>query len=172
MARSADKKVVASNASLLRYLRLALLAANALYLLLRLLWQWSSYSRSDLVWYLSSQTASVAVYRQLAAMAAPAYGAGGEIVSGGEDLLGSGMIVQIMLDLVYIGVFVTVGVIFSDRFWWTYSLIPLYGIYKAATSGLPLLKSLAGMAGGGDAGAMMQNGPGKGKKAAAPARRK
>lgn len=128
---------------------------------------YSSLTRSDVFWWAGVQVVSVAVYRQLESMATPTYGASGEIISGGEDLSASGLI-GYMFDVIYIGeswgclvvflcdsrklntfrsltgLFVTVAVILSNRFWWTYALIPIYAGYKAFTSGMPMLQSLMG----------------------------
>ena len=101
-AKSSDKKLVTSNASTLKTLRLAFLATNALYILLRIIFLYSSFTKSDLIWWAIAQTLSVVVYRQLEGFARPSYGADGEILSGGEDLSAGGMI-GYMLEVIYIG---------------------------------------------------------------------
>ncbi|KAM7252687.1 hypothetical protein ACFE04_008196 [Oxalis oulophora] len=63
-------------------------------------------------------------------MAKPAYTDGGELIDGGFDMTTTG-ICGYLHDIIYITCFVQVASIISDKFWYTYLVIPAYGAYHS-----------------------------------------
>ncbi|CAN6253859.1 unnamed protein product [Urochloa humidicola] len=65
----------------------------------------------------------------LASMAKPVYSDNGELLDGGFDL-STGGVCEYLYDVIYITVFVQLMSIISEKFWWTYLVIPAFAGYK------------------------------------------
>ncbi|CAN6253858.1 unnamed protein product [Urochloa humidicola] len=72
---------------------------------------------------------SNAIYIVLASMAKPVYSDNGELLDGGFDL-STGGVCEYLYDVIYITVFVQLMSIISEKFWWTYLVIPAFAGYK------------------------------------------
>lgn len=64
-------------------------------------------------------------------MANPTYGDDGELLDGGFDM-STGGICGYLHDVIYITSFVQIMSILSGKFWYTYLVIPAFGIYKSS----------------------------------------
>lgn len=64
-------------------------------------------------------------------MAQPIYGDDGELLDGGFDM-STGGICGYMHDVIYITSFVQIMSILSGKFWYTYLVIPGFGVYKSS----------------------------------------
>ncbi|CAN4084349.1 unnamed protein product [Withania somnifera] len=62
-------------------------------------------------------------------MAKPSYGVDGEMFDGGYDM-STGGICGYLHDVIYITCFVQLTSIISDKFWYTYLVIPAFAAYK------------------------------------------
>jgi hypothetical protein len=69
-------------------------------------------------------------YKQLASMAKPAITDDGELIDGGFDM-STGGICGYLHDIIYITCFVQLTSIISDKFWYTYLVIPAFGAYQS-----------------------------------------
>ncbi|XP_039057871.1 transmembrane protein 208-like [Hibiscus syriacus] len=69
-------------------------------------------------------------YQQLAQMAKPSYADDGELLYGGFDM-STGGICACLHDIIYITSFVQLASIISNKFWYTYLVIPAFGAYKS-----------------------------------------
>ncbi|XVE71710.1 hypothetical protein DITRI_Ditri10aG0173700 [Diplodiscus trichospermus] len=63
-------------------------------------------------------------------MAKPSYADDGELLDGGFDM-STGGICGYLHDIIYITSFVQLTSIISDKFWYTYLVIPAFGAYKS-----------------------------------------
>lgn len=85
--------------------------------------------------------------------AKPTYDPDGKIRSGGEDLDAQGL-TEFMWDVLYwTWINVILVIIFGNRAWWLYVIVPAYAIYAAVTTASGLKGMLGGIAGGGGEGA-------------------
>ncbi|PHU11095.1 hypothetical protein BC332_18025 [Capsicum chinense] len=62
-------------------------------------------------------------------MAKPSYGDDGEMFDGGYDM-STGGICGYLHDIIYITCFVQLASIISDKFWYTYLVIPAFAAYQ------------------------------------------
>ncbi|KAL9427009.1 hypothetical protein AB3S75_033735 [Citrus x aurantiifolia] len=70
------------------------------------------------------------IYFVLSAMAKPTYTDDGELIDGGFDM-STGGICGYLHDVIYITSFVQVMSILSEKFWYTYLVIPAFGAYQS-----------------------------------------
>lgn len=64
-------------------------------------------------------------------MAKPAYSDNGELIDGGFDM-STGGVCGYLHDIIYITSFVQIASLISDKFWYTYLVIPAFGAYQAS----------------------------------------
>ncbi|MCO5558395.1 hypothetical protein L7F22_011976 [Adiantum nelumboides] len=62
-------------------------------------------------------------------MAKASYDESGELIDGGFDMSGEGL-VSYLHDVLYITVFVQISSILSDKLWLVYLVIPIFALYK------------------------------------------
>nr|GMC58382.1 transmembrane protein 208 homolog [Ipomoea batatas] len=130
MANQGAKKRKEENARHMRTLLRIILICNAVYLLVRFGIFYSSISWMHWVGLVFTSVAYTLPYQQLAAMAKPSYGDDGELIDGGYDMSTAG-VCGYLHDVIYITCFVQLASILSDKFWYTYLVIPGFALYKS-----------------------------------------
>jgi hypothetical protein len=114
MAGHAAKKAKAREESTGGTWDMVLMAVNLVYILLRVVWQWSSFDRWALAGYLFLLAVSFACKAMLVmAAGAASYG-------------------EYFLDVLVLALVVQVGSIYSDGFWYLLLLVPAFVAYQAA----------------------------------------
>jgi hypothetical protein len=133
------------NTSRLKQTHLITLAMHAVFLLLRFTLRTSlSLKRYSL---LSAPALLIEFY--LEKLARPSYNPDGSLRRAGEDLDAQGL-TEFMWDILYwTWINLTLVIVFGNRAWWLYLVIPAYAIYAAVTTASGLKSSLSGLAGGG-----------------------
>lgn len=133
------------NTSRLKQTHLITLVLHALFLLLRFTLRKSlSLKRYSL---LSAPALLIEFY--LEKLARPSYNPDGSLRRAGEDLDAQGL-TEFMWDILYwTWINLVLVIIFGNRAWWLYLVIPAYAIYAAVTTASGLKSSLSGLAGGG-----------------------
>ncbi|KAL4284198.1 hypothetical protein GQ457_16G005220 [Hibiscus cannabinus] len=129
MANQCAKKRKEENSRHMANLRRLIIACNVIYVLVRMLIFHSSITWKHWVGLLLTSVAYFFPYQQLAQMAKPSY-ADGELLDGGFDM-STGGICGYLHDIIYITSFVQLASIISDKFWYTYLVIPAFGAYKS-----------------------------------------
>ncbi|KAI8344542.1 hypothetical protein BC941DRAFT_408895 [Chlamydoabsidia padenii] len=143
MANASSKKIAASNTKTLTNLQLGLLSVNAVYLLWRIIYHWSSLTKTEGFFYILTTGLTLLFYSILKSSGTPSYTADGTLRSSGDDLNAEGLTAY-MFDIIYITWFVDITTAFiSSKFWYTYLVIPGYALYK----GLPFIMSFLGRGG-------------------------
>ncbi|MCO5570864.1 hypothetical protein L7F22_024593 [Adiantum nelumboides] len=127
MANQAAKKRRDENARHIRFLQRLIIASNAVYIVVRILLFYSSFSWKHWIGFLATSGAYKITYDQLAKMAKASYDESGELIDGGFDM--SGGLVSYLHDVLYITVFVQLSSILSDKFWLVYLVVRLFNIY-------------------------------------------
>ncbi|CAN0838230.1 Transmembrane protein 208 [Linum grandiflorum] len=130
MANQGAKKRKEENSRHMANLRRIIIACNVIYVLVRLLIFHSSFTWKHWIGLVLTSLAYYFPYQQLAAMAKPSYGDDGELFDGGFDMSTTG-ICGYLHDVIYITSFVQIASIMSDKFWYTYLVIPAFGAYKS-----------------------------------------
>ncbi|WCJ30176.1 hypothetical protein M5689_011749 [Euphorbia peplus] len=130
MANQGAKKRKEENLRHMAKIRNLIIACNVVYVLARMLIFYSSFTWKHWVGLVLTSIAYFLPYQQLAAMAKPAYTDDGELLDGGFDM-STGGICGYLHDVIYITSFVQVMSIISDKFWYTYLVIPAYGAYQS-----------------------------------------
>jgi hypothetical protein len=128
MANQGAKRRLETNQKRMHYLQIALLVSFGLFVLVRLLILWS---RSTIWHYVGFSVVAATCwfcYSSIWQMAQPIYD-GDELIDGGSDLSMTGL-VGYYHDWLYISCFVLFTSSLSNLFWWTYTVVPLYGIYQ------------------------------------------
>ncbi|KAK1256945.1 hypothetical protein QJS04_geneDACA017235 [Acorus gramineus] len=126
--QGAKKRKEENKQHMVKLLRLVI-AANVIYVLLRILVFNSSVTWKHWVGLLLTSMAYTIPYQQLSKMASPAYSDDGELIDGGFDM-STGGVCGYLHDVIYITSFVQLMSILSDKFWYTYLVIPAFGVYK------------------------------------------
>ncbi|XP_008807068.1 transmembrane protein 208 homolog [Phoenix dactylifera] len=144
MANQGAKKRKEENRKHMAMLLRVIIASNVIYVLVRMLIFYSTFTWKHWVGLLITSVAYGVSYQQLANMAKPTYSNDGELLDGGYDMT-TGGVCGYLHDVIYITSFVQLTSIISGKFWWTYLVIPAFGAYKV--SGL-----LKGIFGGSEVG--------------------
>ncbi|XP_010548587.1 PREDICTED: transmembrane protein 208-like [Tarenaya hassleriana] len=131
MANQGAKKRKEENARHMAKLRRLIIGCNVVYIIARMLIFHSSVAWKHWIGLLITSLAYAIPYKQLDQMAKPSFTDSGELIDGGFDMT-SGGICGYLHDVVYITMFVQLASIISDKFWYTYLLIPAFGAYKAS----------------------------------------
>ncbi|KAJ7955701.1 Transmembrane protein [Quillaja saponaria] len=130
MANQGAKKRKEENARHMARLRQIIIACNVIYIFVRAMIFNSTFTWKHWVGLILTSLAYVIPYQQLAAMANPTYADDGELLDGGFDM-STGGVCGYLHDVIYITSFVQVMSIISDKFWYTYLVIPAFGAYKS-----------------------------------------
>uniref|UniRef100_A0A2P2JIM4 Transmembrane protein 208 homolog n=2 Tax=Rhizophora mucronata TaxID=61149 RepID=A0A2P2JIM4_RHIMU len=130
MANQGAKKRKEENARHMAMLSRLIFACNVIYFLVRMAIFHSTITWKHWVGLILMSWAYFIPYRQLAAMANPTYADNGELLDGGFDM-STGGICGYLHDVIYITSFVQLMSIISDKFWYTYLVIPAFGAYKS-----------------------------------------
>ncbi|KAL9256879.1 Transmembrane protein 208-like protein [Drosera capensis] len=131
MANQGAKKRKEENARHMSKLLRLIIACNVIYILVRMVILHSSFTWKHWIGLVLTSAAYFLPYQQLANMAKPTFADDGELEDGGFDM-SSGGVCEYLHDLIYITGFVQIASILSDKFWYTYLVIPAFGIYKAS----------------------------------------
>jgi len=103
--------------------------------------------------YLVLSAPALALEYWLDSIARPSYDEAGNLKRAGEDLDARGL-TEFFWDIIYwTWINLTAVVIFGNRAWWLYLVVPVYAIYSAVTTASGLKGMLGGMAGAGGEGA-------------------
>lgn len=129
MANQGAKKRKEENARHMANLRRIIIACNVIYVLVRMLIFYSSFTWKHWIGLLVTSAAYIIPYKQLAQMAKPSY-ADGELLDGGFDM-STGGICGYFHDIIYITSFVQISSIISGKFWYMYLVIPGFAAYKS-----------------------------------------
>ncbi|XP_023536815.1 transmembrane protein 208 homolog [Cucurbita pepo subsp. pepo] len=131
MANQGAKKRKEENARHMANLRRLIIACNTTYILVRMLIFHSSFTWKHWIGLIVTSAAYFIPYNQLSNMANPTYGDEGELLDGGFDM-NTGGICGYLHDMIYITSFVQIMSILSGKFWYTYLVIPAFGVYKSS----------------------------------------
>ncbi|XP_050213626.1 uncharacterized protein LOC126665017 isoform X1 [Mercurialis annua] len=130
MANQGAKKRKEENSRHIKNLRHLIIACNVIYVLVRMLIFHSTFSWGHWLGLVLTSIAYYLPYQQLASMAKPAYADDGELLDGGFDM-STGGICGYLHDIIYITSFVQLTSIISNKFWYTYLVIPAFGLYQS-----------------------------------------
>ncbi|EEF28950.1 transmembrane protein 208 homolog [Ricinus communis] len=130
MANQGAKKRKEENARHMAKLRHLIIACNVIYFLVRILIFHSTFTWKHWMGLVLTSVAYFIPYQQLDAMARPAYADDGELIDGGFDM-STGGICGYLHDIIYITSFVQLMSIISEKFWYTYLVIPAFGAYQS-----------------------------------------
>ncbi|PIA56892.1 hypothetical protein AQUCO_00700919v1 [Aquilegia coerulea] len=129
MANQGAKKRKEENTRHMTKLLRIIIICNVIYVLVRMIIFHSSITWKHFVGLIVTSVAYVVPYKQLASMAKPSYADDGELLDGGFDM-GTGGVCGYLHDVIYITCFVQLMSILSGKFWYTYLLIPAFGLYQ------------------------------------------
>lgn len=130
MANQGAKKRKEENARHMEKLRRLIIACNVIYFVVRMIIFHSTFTWKHWVGLVLTSVAYAIPYQQLSAMAKPTYTDDGELIDGGFDM-STGGICGYLHDVIYITSFVQVMSILSEKFWYTYLVIPAFGAYQS-----------------------------------------
>lgn len=130
MANQGAKKRKEENARHMEKLRRLIIACNVIYFVVRMIIFHSTFTWKHWVGLVLTSVAYAIPYQQLSAMAKPTYTDDGELIDGGFDM-STGGICGYLHDVIYITSFVQVISILSEKFWYTYLVIPAFGAYQS-----------------------------------------
>jgi len=129
MANQAAKKQKQKNDKTIRNTQIGYAISFGLYILLRIIYQWDSFS----IWFMMGFSligfTSWFCYTSILAMAKCSFDSNGELTYGGSDLAMSGLC-EYYFDITYINWFVLIGTLYSNWFWFAWLLIPSFAFYK------------------------------------------
>ncbi|KAL7093217.1 hypothetical protein ACP275_11G029500 [Erythranthe tilingii] len=129
MANQGAKKRREENARHMKTLLRVIIASNAVYLVIRMVVFYSSFTWKHWAGLILTSLAYVIPYQQLAAMAQPSYSGDGDLLDGGFDMSTGGMC-GYLHDVIYITCFVQLSSIISEKFWYIYLVIPGFAAYQ------------------------------------------
>ncbi|KAL2603171.1 hypothetical protein R1flu_025951 [Riccia fluitans] len=132
MANAGAKKRREENLKHMRFLQILVLAANGVYILGRVVIFSSSVTWKHYVGMMLTSGAYQLSYNWIKDLSLPTYDDKGDLTDGGYDLKTPGLC-SYLHDLLYITAFVQFGSLISDKVWYTYLLIPAFGLYKLWT---------------------------------------
>lgn len=130
MANQGAKKRKEENVRHMEKLHRLIFACNVIYVVVRMVIFHSTFTWKHWVGLILTSVAYAIPYQQLSAMAKPTYTDDGELIDGGFDM-STGGICGYLHDVIYITSFVQVMSILSDKFWYTYLVIPAFGAYQS-----------------------------------------
>ncbi|KAK3133403.1 hypothetical protein QOZ80_6AG0536140 [Eleusine coracana subsp. coracana] len=129
MAKQGAKKMKDENKKHMGFLLRLILASNVIYIIVRMVVLHSSFTWTHWIGLMVTSAAYFFPYKQLASMSQPVYSDNGELLDGGFDLKNGG-ICEYLHDVIYITLFVQLASVISEKFWWTYLVIPVFAGYK------------------------------------------
>ncbi|KAG8071763.1 hypothetical protein GUJ93_ZPchr0006g45144 [Zizania palustris] len=129
MAKQGLKKTRDANKKQMDLLLRLIIGANVIYIVVRMAIMHSSFTWKHWIGLMVTSAAYFLPYKQLASMTETNYSDEGELINAGYDL-NTGGISEYLQDVIFITLFVQLMSIISDKFWWTYIVIPAYGVYK------------------------------------------
>ncbi|XP_057534690.1 uncharacterized protein LOC130813027 [Amaranthus tricolor] len=131
MANQGAKKRKEENARHMSKLLRIIIGCNVAYILVRMIFYHSSFTWKHWIGLILTSLAYAIPYKQLASMAKPSYADDGELIDGGFDM-STGGVCGYLHDIIYITSFVQIASLISDKFWYTYLVIPGFAAYKAS----------------------------------------
>ncbi|CAO2840584.1 unnamed protein product [Amaranthus hypochondriacus] len=131
MANQGAKKRKEENARHMSKLLRIIIGCNVAYILVRMIFYHSSFTWKHWIGLILTSLAYAIPYKQLANMAKPSYADDGELIDGGFDM-STGGVCGYLHDIIYITSFVQIASLISDKFWYTYLVIPGFAAYKAS----------------------------------------
>jgi hypothetical protein len=130
MAGQAAKKTAERNAHIVASHTIAYLVSLGLYILFKLIYQWSSYSKLDGFWFLLLNSTTIFLYKQMA--------------SSGMDLGQEGGLLSFYYDVLYLSWFTMAAVSISSKVYWVLLLIPIFALIKLKSLVSSLYEMLSG----------------------------
>ncbi|KIX03710.1 uncharacterized protein Z518_07263 [Rhinocladiella mackenziei CBS 650.93] len=147
MAQKAAKSLAVRNTSRLKQTHLTTLAIHGLFLLLH----FTLPTSLSLKRYALLSAPGLAIEFYLERLARPSYNPDGSLRRAGDDLDAKGL-TEFMWDILYwTWINLILVMVFGDRAWWLYLVVPGYAIFAAVTTASGLKGMLGGMAGAGGA---------------------
>jgi len=128
MANNAAKKRKFENEAILLRLWKILLIVNAIYILVRMVFFWSSFGTWHWIGFVGTTAVYWFCYSSLSSMAKPTFDEQGKLLDGGGNLSGGGL-VEYYFDVIYVSAFVQLSSILTDWMWLSYLVIPIYAVY-------------------------------------------
>ncbi|KAJ8329834.1 hypothetical protein BDV3_004014 [Batrachochytrium dendrobatidis] len=119
MAGASARKTLARNKKIITQLRLGISIALSIHILVRIAWFWSSWTMWPAIGSILASSVASFLHMHMENMA-----------NTGTDLAQEGTMISYFYDSIYITWFVLAIVCVSDKFYWTYMLIPIFAIYK------------------------------------------
>ncbi|KMZ57847.1 Transmembrane protein-like protein [Zostera marina] len=129
MANQGAKKRRDENKKHMSKLFRIIAGCNAIYVMVRMLFFHSTFNWLHWIGLIVTSACYFLPYQQLAKMAKPAYSDDGELIDGGYDM-STGGVCSYLHDVIYITSFVQLTSIYSGKFWYTYLVIPAFGLYQ------------------------------------------
>uniref|UniRef100_A0A7S0YGZ0 Transmembrane protein 208 n=1 Tax=Polytomella parva TaxID=51329 RepID=A0A7S0YGZ0_9CHLO len=129
MAGAGAKKRVEENRKHLYRLRIAMLVGVSFQVLVRILLRGGYHSKKHVFGFLFTSFIDYLMYSWISGFAEPVFDTSGELVDGGGDLSGKGM-VSYYLDIFYVNTFVQVGSSLILKIWYIYLCVPAYASYQ------------------------------------------
>ena len=150
--QKAAKSLASRNSATLQRTHLITLALHALFHILRLV----LLARS-LLYYFFFCLPALATELYLDVLGRPKYAENGTPVRAGEDLQAKGL-TEYMWDVVY-WTWINLGlvILFGDRAWWLYMVVPLYTAYAITTTVGGIRETLSGLGSAGSEGQGQSN---------------
>ncbi|CAM6098723.1 unnamed protein product [Calypogeia fissa] len=129
MANQGAKKRLAENKRHVKKLALIVIGANVIYILVRMVLFSTSTSWKHFIGMSFTSAVYYVTYEWLKDLANGSVDDDGELVDGGADMNAGGTTGYVH-DILYITSFVQVASVISDKFWYTYLVIPMFAFYK------------------------------------------
>ncbi|OCT46338.1 DUF788 domain protein [Cladophialophora carrionii] len=144
MAQKAAKTLAIRNSARLRQTHLITISLHALFLALSF-----TLRRSLSLWlYLLLCLPAILIEVYLDLLARPTYHPSGDLKRPGEDLDAKGL-TEFMWDILYwTWINMVVVIIFGNRAWWAYLVVPAYAVYSVVGAARGVKSMMGGIAGG------------------------
>ncbi|KAK9764816.1 hypothetical protein K7432_007378 [Basidiobolus ranarum] len=128
-AKKSSRQISLDNVEILANLHTQFLAENALFIFVRAVICFHSFSVWDFLLYFVTGGISSLCYAQLLKKGTPVYTYVGKLRNPGEDLNADGLN-AFLFHVMYATWFVQIGSIITDYVYFTYLLVPVYGFIK------------------------------------------
>ncbi|KAG8990066.1 hypothetical protein FRB94_004019 [Tulasnella sp. JGI-2019a] len=134
MAKALGKKTASENEKALDSLLYGMIISSFLYVILRVAWRTFPPTVFQAAIYSITLAPTIYLYFYLKSIGTPKRDSTGKVISAGEDLNQAGGLMEVFWDIIYVTWACQIGSsLFGDWFWWMYSSIPLYGVFKGYT---------------------------------------
>ncbi|XP_002736264.1 transmembrane protein 208-like [Saccoglossus kowalevskii] len=119
-----QKQIYEENKATLKFYRNIVLAANLIYIVVRMVWMWETFNTSCWVLFAFAIAIYVSCMAFMGYMAKSVFNSNGVLVDGGIDLNMESGIAEHIKDVLLVTVIVQVLSIFSNYFWILWFIVP------------------------------------------------